>query len=370
MLRSRLTSACTSSFWFVTEMYSPVPIENAPATRAATPVRTTAWADTPPPPTPAISEAFVTSPSTAPNTVGRRVPPETSRCRCDQPAPAAAAPVAKDGSRASSSSVTCWIIPHHGPSAGMWPSRPGPFGHLMCHVRGGALSTGRRSALAGLHADQAPRLVVDPGEHDRGPVRAGQLEPAVDLVHVTRQAPPAKVGRPDPEGAQPAGEVLLVPRGGLDHAQGPREGRALGGPGGQERDTRIDLPGAEPPGQRFDQAGPGHGRIRIKEKLSRRGDGDPVRSVLPGLLSGPLPRFWPGPFPGPFPSLFPGLGHERVPLRQDRRASGGRGEGGRPQHRLLEIPAVRHELRLPAGRDNPGGQARRGLDGHRGHLAG
>ena len=94
MLRSRLTSACTSSFWLVTEMYSPVPIENAPATSAATPVSTTAWADAPPPPTPAISEALVTSPSTAPKTVGRRAPPETSRCRCDQPAPAAAAPVA------------------------------------------------------------------------------------------------------------------------------------------------------------------------------------------------------------------------------------------------------------------------------------
>jgi AcrR family transcriptional regulator len=35
--RSRSTSEWTSSFWLVTEMYSPVPIENAPATSAATP---------------------------------------------------------------------------------------------------------------------------------------------------------------------------------------------------------------------------------------------------------------------------------------------------------------------------------------------
>jgi hypothetical protein len=66
-------------------MYSPVPIENAPATREATPVSTTVCADTPPPPRPEISDALVTSPSTAPNTVGRSRPPETSRCPCDSP---------------------------------------------------------------------------------------------------------------------------------------------------------------------------------------------------------------------------------------------------------------------------------------------
>src|SRR6201999_4348105 len=80
------------------EMYSPKPIENAPATSEATPVRITAWAETPPPPTPAISEALVTRPSTAPNTVGRSVPPDTSRCRCDQPVAIAVAPVAWEGS--------------------------------------------------------------------------------------------------------------------------------------------------------------------------------------------------------------------------------------------------------------------------------
>ena len=53
------TSAPTSSFWFVTEMNSPVPIEKAPATSDATPVRTTVCADTPPPPSPEISDAFV-----------------------------------------------------------------------------------------------------------------------------------------------------------------------------------------------------------------------------------------------------------------------------------------------------------------------
>ncbi len=50
--------------------------------------------DTPTPPTPAISAALVTRPSTAPNTVGRNQPPDTSRCRCDQPAACAASMVA------------------------------------------------------------------------------------------------------------------------------------------------------------------------------------------------------------------------------------------------------------------------------------
>ena len=90
MVRSVDTSACTSSFWLVTDTYSPVPMENAPATSAATPVRITVCIETPPPPSPAISEAFVTSPSTAPNTVGRSQPPATSRCRCDHPAASAA----------------------------------------------------------------------------------------------------------------------------------------------------------------------------------------------------------------------------------------------------------------------------------------
>jgi hypothetical protein len=72
-------------------MYSPVAIEHAPATSAATPASTMACPETPAPPSPAISEALVTSPSTAPNTVGRSQPPDTSRCRCDHPAAAAAA---------------------------------------------------------------------------------------------------------------------------------------------------------------------------------------------------------------------------------------------------------------------------------------
>lgn len=83
----------------------PVPIENAPATRPARPVSTTACGETPPPPTPAISAELVTSPSTAPNTVGRNQPPDTSRCRCDHPAEVAASVTA--ASRSGIGSGTC-----------------------------------------------------------------------------------------------------------------------------------------------------------------------------------------------------------------------------------------------------------------------
>ena len=51
-------------------MYSPSPIEIAPATRPAVPVSTMLRGATPPPPTPAIRAMLVTSPSIAPKTAG------------------------------------------------------------------------------------------------------------------------------------------------------------------------------------------------------------------------------------------------------------------------------------------------------------
>jgi hypothetical protein len=72
------TSAATCSFWVRTLVYSPRPIEIAPATSPATPVSTMLLDETPPPPTPAISAMLVTRPSMAPNTAGRSQPPDTS----------------------------------------------------------------------------------------------------------------------------------------------------------------------------------------------------------------------------------------------------------------------------------------------------
>ena len=76
------TSAWTSSFCEETDTYSPAAIEHAPAARPARPVSTMVCALPPPPPTPAISDTLVTSPSMAPNTAGRSQPPDTSRWWC------------------------------------------------------------------------------------------------------------------------------------------------------------------------------------------------------------------------------------------------------------------------------------------------
>jgi hypothetical protein len=66
-----------------TEMYSPVAIDAAPAT---SPARISAVRPGPLPPTPAIRGPFVTRPSSAPNTTGRSLPPETPRCWWIHPA--------------------------------------------------------------------------------------------------------------------------------------------------------------------------------------------------------------------------------------------------------------------------------------------
>jgi len=55
-------------------------------------------------------------------------------------------------------------------------------------------------------ADQAPGLVADPGEDQRGSVRASQLQPTVDLLHVTGEAAAPQVGRAHAEVAQPPSE--------------------------------------------------------------------------------------------------------------------------------------------------------------------
>src|SRR5271165_7399914 len=146
ILRSVATSACTSSFWLVTDTYSPVPIENDPATSAATPVRTTVCAATPPPPSPAISEALVTSPSTAPNTVGRSQPPDTSRWRCDHPAASAAWRTA----------ILCSSI--SSPTRRIIPQGPGP---------------GRSRRACGQAGRRSPGLRVE-GAVDGGPGHLGE----------------------------------------------------------------------------------------------------------------------------------------------------------------------------------------------------
>ena len=77
--RSTRTSDSICSLAVVTDVYSPSAIENAPASRPATPLMTTVWAlaaaDTP-----AISAVLLTSPSIAPKVAARSQPPDTSEC--------------------------------------------------------------------------------------------------------------------------------------------------------------------------------------------------------------------------------------------------------------------------------------------------
>src|SRR6516162_10060655 len=81
--RSTCNSLSTISCCARTDTSSPAAIENAPASRPATPARRTADALVDAPATPSTSDRLVSSPSPAPSTVARVVPPWTSRWRLD-----------------------------------------------------------------------------------------------------------------------------------------------------------------------------------------------------------------------------------------------------------------------------------------------
>ena len=93
-------------------------VENAPATSAATPVSAKVCDGTPPPPSPAIREALVTSPSTRP-----RAPPHPRR----------------ESARASPR-APCWIILHRGPAPAtccLTPRSEVRAGRITCARAGG-----------------------------------------------------------------------------------------------------------------------------------------------------------------------------------------------------------------------------------------
>ena len=79
-LRSRRTSESICSLAVVTEAYSPIAIEKAPASNPATPLITTVCALAAAA-TPAISAVLLTNPSIAPNVAARSQPPVTSAWR-------------------------------------------------------------------------------------------------------------------------------------------------------------------------------------------------------------------------------------------------------------------------------------------------
>src|SRR6202044_3575633 len=153
----------------------------------------------------------------------------------------------------------------------------------------------------------APGLVVDAGEDDSGAVPTAELEAAADLVDVAGEAAAPDVRRAAAELAQPGGEPLLVPWGGLDDAQRPREGRGYLMVGRQEGDPRVDLPRAEQPGEVLDEPGPGDRGAGVEQVLPGFADVDGI-GVAAGLagLAGRA-----------------GRAGQRVAGRQDRRAPRG-----------------------------------------------
>ena len=77
--RSTRTSESICSLAVVTDVYSPRAMENAPASRPATPLSTTVCALALAA-TPAINAVLLTNPSIAPNVAARSQPPDTSEC--------------------------------------------------------------------------------------------------------------------------------------------------------------------------------------------------------------------------------------------------------------------------------------------------
>ena len=65
----------------VTDVYSPIAIEEAPANNPATPLSRTVCALAAAP-TPAMRAVLLTRPSIAPKVAARNQPPVTSECRC------------------------------------------------------------------------------------------------------------------------------------------------------------------------------------------------------------------------------------------------------------------------------------------------
>ena len=80
-LRSTYTSESICSLAVVTDVYSPIAIENAPASRPAMPLTVTACT-LPAAATPAIRAVLLTSPSIAPKVAARNQPPLISGWLC------------------------------------------------------------------------------------------------------------------------------------------------------------------------------------------------------------------------------------------------------------------------------------------------
>ena len=88
------------------DTYSPAAIENAPASRPATPASRITERSAPEPANPSTSAALDTSPSLTPNTAARSVPERSPRCRCSRPGDAG--PRVGPGPWISAATVRAW----------------------------------------------------------------------------------------------------------------------------------------------------------------------------------------------------------------------------------------------------------------------
>ncbi len=72
-------SACSASRCELTDVYSPMPMDSAPAMSAATPASTTVWCEASAAATAITRQATETMPSLAPSTAARSHPPRWLR---------------------------------------------------------------------------------------------------------------------------------------------------------------------------------------------------------------------------------------------------------------------------------------------------
>src|ERR1700729_3449537 len=171
--------------------------------------------DPPPPPTPAISDALVTSPSIAPKTAGRSQPPATSRCPwpCDSPSVSSGFSLAVVIAQCPGSPCRPPVADSGADRAvrGTTPQRAASGHYSPCRRQSPDPARGPPSAIRGLG------LLVLPGNGSRPGRRGDPLD-----VLAERPVGQDRLG----QAGQPAQHAAADPR-----RRGGRERGGLGRPG-------------------------------------------------------------------------------------------------------------------------------------------
>src|SRR3984885_11565736 len=206
-------------------------------------------------------EVFFTS------TPARSLPPGEA-VELSSPSPSATAPAKRLSSSADAMRTTSL---NRGSQTSLTVGTPSKSAHhdasQLPDVIGHVGST--RLGAVWVYADEAPRLVVDPGDDDRRANSACELHAPPYLVDVAGQAATPDVDRAHVKLVEALRELLLVPGGGMPDAERAGERRSHVGVDREERDLGIDLGDvvAQVARQVLDQAGPGDSRVRVQEVL-------------------------------------------------------------------------------------------------------